>query len=268
MIELFDFDRCTGMVSNPIPIEMGVSFPPEPMFWSCAFSPDGTKLYITSNTTSSLSSSLYQYDLTSSNITVTKDTIWSMGFPTSAGGGLKLAPNGKIYLSKWYYNGIQNPYPYADSVYNMYNMNLSVINSPNSLGNSCNFIPWSFYLGGKRTYVGLPNNPDYELGPLVGSPCDTLTAIAEQPLNSQSTLFIYYASGWDKAFINADKLNGQNYHLRMIDILGKEVYAESGILNSQYFTRDLNCSGFSEGIYLITFETEEERLVKKFQVVK
>ncbi|MBL0340420.1 MAG: T9SS type A sorting domain-containing protein [Bacteroidetes bacterium] len=52
----------------------------------------------------------------------------------------------------------------------------------------------------------------------------------------------------------------------MIDVLGKEVYAESGVLNSQYFTRDLNCASFSSGIYLITFETERERLVKKMQV--
>ncbi|MBL0341878.1 MAG: hypothetical protein IPP71_13625 [Bacteroidetes bacterium] len=58
------------------------------------------------------------------------------------------------------------PYPYPD-IYNMYNMNLSVINQPDSLGATCDFQPYSFYLGGKRTYVGLPNNPDYELGPLI-----------------------------------------------------------------------------------------------------
>jgi len=52
----------------------------------------------------------------------------------------------------------------------------------------------------------------------------------------------------------------------MIDILGKEVYSESGTLNSPYFTRDLNCASFAIGIYLITFETEREKLVKKIQV--
>jgi hypothetical protein len=76
----------------------------------------------------------------------------------------------------------QTPYPYQDTVYNMYNMNLSVINQPDSLGTACDFQPYSFYLGGKRTYLGLPNNPDYDLGAVAGSACDTITGIAPSPL--------------------------------------------------------------------------------------
>jgi len=52
----------------------------------------------------------------------------------------------------------------------------------------------------------------------------------------------------------------------MIDILGKEVYSETGTLSTSYFTRNLNCTSFASGIYLITFETEKEKLVKKMQV--
>ncbi|MBK8846993.1 MAG: hypothetical protein IPO27_10775 [Bacteroidetes bacterium] len=67
-------------------------------------------------------------------------------------------------------------YPYQDSMRNYINENLSVINEPDSLGAKCDYQPFSFYLGGKRTYYGLPNNPNYELGPLLGSACDTLSA--------------------------------------------------------------------------------------------
>ncbi|MBL0341588.1 MAG: T9SS type A sorting domain-containing protein [Bacteroidetes bacterium] len=77
---------------------------------------------------------------------------------------------------------------------------------------------------------------------------------------------MYYVPDWEKAFINADNLKGKNYRLRMVDVLGKEVYSESGVLNSPYFTRDLNCASFASGIYLILFETESERLVKKMQI--
>ncbi|MBL0341593.1 MAG: T9SS type A sorting domain-containing protein [Bacteroidetes bacterium] len=151
-------------------------------------------------------------------------------------------------------------------------MNLSVINSPDSFGLACNYTPYSFYLGGKRTYYGLPNNPDYDM-PLSGSPCDTLVSINE-PASTSSTnanLHVYYAPDWEKAFINAEKLKGKNYRLRMVDVLGKEVYSESGALNSPYFTRDLNCASFAKGIYLVIFEndsyrSEKERLVKKFVV--
>ena len=105
-------------------------------------------------------------------------------FPRYAGGDVKRAPDGKIYFSIAYVNaGVS--YPYPDSVYNNYNMNLSLINSPDSFGTACDFQPYSFYLGGKRTYYGLPNNPDYFLGPKIGSPCDTITAISEA---SQQTL--------------------------------------------------------------------------------
>ena len=60
-------------------------------------------------------------------------------------------------------------------MYNYINQNLGVVNFPDSLGLACDFQPFSFYLGGKRTYWGLPNNPEYDLGPVVGSACDTLT---------------------------------------------------------------------------------------------
>lgn len=83
-------------------------------------------------------------------------------------------------------------------------MNLSVINSPDLPGAACDFQPYSFYLGGKRTYWGLPNNPDYDLGPLVGSPCDTLVGTTETlPIHSAPELFVYYAPNWQSAFINA-----------------------------------------------------------------
>ncbi|HRH85202.1 MAG TPA: hypothetical protein PK210_13290, partial [Bacteroidia bacterium] len=155
LIEVYDFDRCSGLLSNPVTIEQEPGVPPFPYTWSSAFSPDASKLYVS---TADQTTRLFQYNLNAPNITLSKDTLWTISNPQYAGGGLKLAPDNKIYLASIYYNGVQFPYPYQDTVYNMYNMNLSVINQPDSLGSACNFQPYSFYLGGKRTYVGLPNN--------------------------------------------------------------------------------------------------------------
>lgn len=174
LIEIFDFDRCSGLLSNPVTIEPDLGVPPFPFIWSCEFSPDESKLYVSTNQTTSY---LFQYNLNATNIGASKDTLWSFNLFPYAVGGLKLAPDNKIYLSNVYYSG-SNYYPYKDTVYNAYNMNLSVINSPDSLGIACDFQPYSFYLGGKRTYLGLPNNPNYDLGPLIGSGCDTLTSIS------------------------------------------------------------------------------------------
>ncbi len=52
----------------------------------------------------------------------------------------------------------------------------------------------------------------------------------------------------------------------MVDVLGKEVYTDSGVLNSKYFTRDLNCASFTKGMYIVVFETEKEKLTKKFVI--
>ncbi|MBL0340227.1 MAG: T9SS type A sorting domain-containing protein [Bacteroidetes bacterium] len=264
VIELFDFDRCTGVLSNPITIQDDPGMIPSKYTWSCEFSPDASKLYVSTNLDTSY---LFQYDLNAANISATKDTLWELKNIPSACGALKLAPDNKIYLSNWYYDFFNNPYPYQDSVFNTYNMNLSVINQPDSLGTVCDFQPYSFYLGGKRTYLGLPNNPDYDMPALAGSPCDTLAGINEAIIQTQqSTLNVYYSPNWQTAFINADKLKGNNCKLQVFDAVGKMVFEEQSKIQPPYYTKNLNCINFKKGVYLVVLQTDVERLVKKFVV--
>jgi hypothetical protein len=261
LIELYDFDRCTGIFSNALNISP-VSSAPFPFYWSSEFSPSGRYLYVSANPDTSY---IFQYDLTASNIAMSKDTIWSSTFPVYGGGHLKIAPDSNIYYGTTYYNGFQFPYPYADSVYNIYNMNLGVIHEPDSGGTACNFLPWSFYLGGYRTYGGLPNNPDYELGPLAGSPCDSLTDIAELGLEP-ATFNLFYHSEWQLAFVNLSNIKGNKFRVQVYDITGKIIYKESGTLNSSYFTRDISMNGKARGMYVVRFETEKETVAAKFVV--
>ncbi|MBL7915955.1 MAG: T9SS type A sorting domain-containing protein [Bacteroidia bacterium] len=264
VIELFDFDRCTGLLSNPITIEEDPGMAPYLLTWSCEFSPDASKLYVTASPSSTV---LFQYNLNAPNITSSKQTLWSITFPQYAGGGLKRAPDNKIYLSTIYYNGINTPYPYSDSIYNTYNMNLSVINQPNSLGILCDFQPWSFFLGDKRTYIGLPNNPDYELPALAGSPCDTLVSQNELAgAAAIGSLHVYYHPAWEKAFINASNLKGKTGKLLVYDMQGKVVHSEPLRIQNGYYTKDLSMIGRADGVYLVVVETEQERLVKKMVI--
>ncbi len=129
--------------------------------------------------------------------------IWETPFVTTIA-QLKKAPDNKIYIA----TGFGQVYPYTDSMYNSINMNLSVINSPDSIGLACDLQPFSFYLGGNRCYSGLPNNPDYDLGPLAGSPCDTLVGIGEFPAINSAAIHVFYHSSWEKVFINASGLQG------------------------------------------------------------
>ena len=136
-------------------------------------------------------------------------------------GVLRKAPDNKIYLA----TAFENFYPYQDTSFNIYNTNLSVINYPDSLGLACDFQPFSFYLGGARTYYGLPNNPDYELGAWVGSPCDTLTVgLTPGPSEERGAwMQAWYNHEWNMIHVNAAQLKGKKGVLRLFDIEGRIV---------------------------------------------
>ena len=172
VIETFDFDRCTGQLSNHVLIHPKDQSNNYSEFVSCEWSASGRFLYVSTN---GAYDSVYvvQIDMQNPNLYGASDTVFSLGYPIASGGIMKRAPDDKIYFSCSWYDGTFN-FPYPDSTYNMYNMNLSVINAPDSLGAACNFTPFSFYLGGSRTYYGLPNNPNYDMGPDTGSVCDSL----------------------------------------------------------------------------------------------
>lgn len=266
LMEYYDFDRCSGVISNPQTIfpEQTSNF--NRLFWDGQFSPSGDLFYTTIISVPNLSDScfLVQFNLSASNIALSADTIGRDSL-THNMGQIKLAPDNKIYLSSVYNNFITSSYPYPDTVYSIYNTFLGVINSPDNLGATCDFQPYSFYLGGKRTYLGLPNNPDYDMPALAGSACDTITAVTNNGTNNiKPELFVYYHPGWQKAFINAQHINGSMYSLRVVDMLGNTVYKENGRLQPPYFTKDLNGTAFAKGLYVVSLQTDKERLVKKF----
>jgi len=274
-VERYDFDRCTGLLSNTLTINPkdNNQSPPNRYYWSHALSPDESKLYISSiyNGTNSDTSYLFQYDLTAPNFLATEDTIYTFNRNSANGGGpvaglLQLGPDGKIYLSTIYETqDCGYSWLYCDtSSFFTENMNLSVINHPDSLGVACDFQPYSFYLGGHRSYLGLPNNPNYELGKLVGSPCDTLGTVGiNEVFGGKQNLFVYYDTDWQKTFINAKGLTGKNYNLMVYDITGKVILTLSGSLTSEFYTYSMPMESFANGLYVISLVTENEKLTNK-----
>lgn len=133
--ELFDFDISTGIVSNAL------LFPKVAKYaYSVEFSPDGTKLYASSDITHNV----YQFNLCAGTDTAVANSGVLIG--TSAamyGGALQLGPDKKIYVAN-------------------YNMNwLGVINNPNLLGVACNYIDNGVDLSPKSCSAGLPNFVPY-----------------------------------------------------------------------------------------------------------
>lgn len=258
------FDRCTGLLSNPV-----VYFPEQQPnnhgrnYWASAYSPNNTKFYTIINNGSD-TTRLIQYDLSAANVAASADTLREEIFPPILG-ALRLAPDGKIYVSSWHVFNFPG-YPYPDTAYSQVNTNLSVINMPDSAGVLCDFQPYSFYLGGSRTYAGLPNNPNYDLGPLVGSGCDTITANSEVHSVPATNLYVYHDSLWEIAFVNAKNLKGKIGFLICYDIQGREIFKESLQTTNGYYTKDLATHSFSKGMYMVQLITDKEKLCEKFVV--
>ena len=266
VIESIDFDRCTGFFSNPTIIETTQTAQPFPYYNSLALSPDESKLYVSAYCQANSlggTDSLYQFDLSTPNIAASKLQLYGSPNTTIGLGSLCMAPDNRIYLAA----AFENYYPYQDTSYNVYNTHLSVINQPDSLGLACDFQPFSFYLGGARTYYGLPNNPDYELGAWVGSPCDTLsTGLTPNPSPEERGAWMqaWYNPEWDMIHVNASKLQGKTGVLRLVDIEGRIVFEKPAeVIAGGYFTTEIYTSDLSSGVYVVNLVTEKETLSYK-----
>ncbi|MCO6493233.1 MAG: hypothetical protein J5I98_32735, partial [Phaeodactylibacter sp.] len=151
-ISIYDFDRCSGMLSNPVHI----TYLDTASAGGIAFSPNSRFLYVSSF------KNLYQYDLWAPDIEASRDTVavWDGfsedGFFSTTFYLAQLAPDGKIYINS------NNSVSY-----------LHVIEQPDLPGDSCQVCQHCVDLPTKNSF-SLPNFPNYRLGPLPGSPCDTL----------------------------------------------------------------------------------------------
>lgn len=134
-VELFDFNTTTGVVSNPIQLN-NYDTP-----YGVEFSPSGDLLYISLF----LSGEVFQFDITSNDQATINSTAVLVGSGSWLYGSLQLAPDNRIYLTKQGTSGTTG------------SLNLDVINDPDIQGVGCNFTADAKNLGGRRSFLGLPN---------------------------------------------------------------------------------------------------------------
>ncbi|HRQ29451.1 MAG TPA: PKD domain-containing protein [Saprospiraceae bacterium] len=160
---LSKFDRCKGIILNPEFLYVDVSN--YRFGFGVSFSHDSKYLYMCNR------DFIYQYDLGKADVLASElkvaiydgyeyyfpyDTIQPLGRPVDFC-IMSLAPDGRIYIMS------------SSASTRM----VSVMHSPFNGGVGCDVRQHSLLMptGIAR---GLPNFPDYRLGPLDGSPCDTL----------------------------------------------------------------------------------------------
>jgi gliding motility-associated-like protein len=150
IIELFDFNTTTGVVSNLRSSGLSSFFYPIGL----EFSPDNSKLYATTSprndpsSPTQIPSELYQFDLSSENPFLNYTTVYTQVGTDTVFGALQLGSDGRIYLAR---------------TIDAYALDrLGVINNPNRYGLACNYNHLlddnnGFFLEGGMTYKGLPN---------------------------------------------------------------------------------------------------------------
>ncbi|CAN5451894.1 hypothetical protein BH11BAC2_BH11BAC2_25350 [soil metagenome] len=160
-----DFNRCTGLISNEIILDTYNINGNSSGRYGCSFSSTGHYAYL------SAFDSLWQFDLTATNIAASKTFIWKTGNNQRIMGQHMLAPDGKIYIAN----------EKVDRTYDSLCTYLSVINDPDSPGLSCNFAPYSFSLNNRTSTGSLPNMPNFNLGVLENVNCDSILAGVQEP---------------------------------------------------------------------------------------
>jgi hypothetical protein len=160
-IILFDFDRCSGQLSNPDRIEFQ-DVADSLQFYTdggLAFSVDNRFMYSTNRL------NLYQYDMQADDIGASRKVVAVYDGFSGPGGSFKtrfgfmeLAPDGRIFC--------RPPCGGCEGMHVMWH--------PEREGELSDFRQHYFYDLNEVVFSGMPMMPNYRLGAVDGSPCDTI----------------------------------------------------------------------------------------------
>jgi len=244
-VRLFDFDRCSGLFSNGTAVLTNDPF----NGFGLSFSPNSRYLYFSSFLT------IHQIDTDTSDIQASlksvalNDTFYSPAPPFITNFFLMyLAANGKIYISS------------GNSV-----IDLHCINYPDSGGVSCDVQQHSIHLP-CYSARGNVNHPNYYLGPMIGSACDTLGVGMNENLMHDFRFSI--SPNPSNGNIKIAYLLPQNQHgkFEIYDIVVNMIYSLDLPPWSSF--QNINLPPLSGGIYTVILSSERYKTCKKLAIVK
>ena len=231
-VQLMDFDRCDGTLTNArslrldIPVEKITAI-------GMAFSPDSRFLYV------STSIALVQFDLHAQDVEASQVLVGEYdGFNPSLPVTfyqMQLAPNGKIYMSCTF-----------GCTY------LHVIHSPNERGLACNFEQRGVRLPVNNAYE-VPNIPNFKLGTLNGSVCDSLTSTVNSDINRNISVSPNPTDGLVKVTGSHLRID-TGVRISLFDITGKRHHPTINYKNNNEIVLDME--DLSSGLFLIQLELE------------
>jgi hypothetical protein len=241
LVAVYDFDRCSGMLSNQVQYVFKDSVS---LSAGCAVSPNSRYLYLSNHL------KVFQFDLLAPDWTATKTLVATNdgftelidGSPTSTPfGWMQLAPDGRIYMIA------------GNTRY------LHTIDSPDIGGASCNVNQHSFRLSSLNLY-SIPNFPNYRLGPIDGSACDTLgidvvDAVAFKPVSS-TTFNLFPNPGSDYFDCSFSSTVYRQAAIDVYDALGRKLLS---VPVQQGSTR-VATKTLPTGVYIVKLVSNSEQI--------
>ena len=230
-VEIYDFNRCSGIFRQIT----GECIQCKCFRWSSNL-PNSRYLYVSSY------EHVYQYDLWASDIESTKVTVAVYdGYQSPFGTRFymaQLAPDGKIYLNCP--NGVNV---------------LHVIHNPNEPGLACNMEQHGIQLPTPNA-SSLPNFPNYRLGALEGSPCDSLITDTDEIKLTQFEISIFPNPAIDELNLAFNESITETLELTLYSISGQQAKNYSLPKGQKEFKIDI--SSLSQGMYFYQIRDEKE----------
>ena len=248
-LNIFDFDRCSGLLSNPVHIQIPEFGDTLPLAEGLAISPNSRFLYV-SNTYK-----VYQFDLWANPVVSSKKTLGVYdGYASPFGSAFfscQLGPDGRVYINC----------PGGENV-------MHLINGPDKEGLACGFAQHSFPL---PTYNGssMPHFPNYRLGALEDSPCDTLGYLdAGEVLVSEKALKVFPNPASTRLTVDItlpDYSGRHDTEILLLDALGQVVASHTLAPYASLHTFELG--GLPAGVYFVMLKMDGE-IVAVERVIK
>jgi hypothetical protein len=245
-----NFDRCTGMFSGTQTLHLTSGS----YLWGLAFSPSGEFIYACN--------SQYVFQINSNTLSVDTVAVYDgfiSGFPPNCCAtsfwNMFLAANGKIYITS------------GSSVQHLHEMNF-----PDSAGIACDVQQHTIALGNYFHLRAVPNHPNYYLGALTGSPCDTLTSSFElqehdfrfsvSPNPNNGDFKIMYLLPQNHTSTSSV---GQKGKLEVFDVNGRKVYEMN--LPQWSTMQYVSIPKLANGVYNAVISSGDIRMNKKIVVL-
>ena len=198
---------------------------------------------------------LYQVNLDSSNLSTSLFTIatWDGTFnpfpPLETGFDyMQIGPDSKIYMTTS--GGTER---------------MQYINYPDSLGTACDMQQHSIILP-TYNHNTIPNFPNYFLGPVIGSVCDSLgLGITESIYDKNLNLHVRPNPASESFYLNYELPTGRDAAMFVYDAVGRKVYAQP--LYSVNKSLQIHCDKWTPGVYAIKVKMNKDEFEGHVKIV-